>query len=762
MAGSRYFFLTLFAVAGLLFGSFIIVDNTSSTALAQQSGPLNRPADPVVMRGENVPTLIGAAPGELVAWRHTATGWEQVPVQVDERAVVDFGKIYNQALIGVTDTFYTDPNTYTGTDPDATFDAGDEIVFMAKDTGEYAPGTATEPPGVRPGSGVEVRITDPLDSSRVGYLYLFRQTGGLDPGAGRPYVTYNFSLNNGTYLTSYNLQSGPNPENSSASSAYYRHHFSDRWVDDELNVTASNGSGTATGVDILDRHKTMYQPGDCRRTEDTFSNGKGAFVTNKSGPVRAIRSYMGANSGDYTQREHLFYERRQDMATFLRVHELGGIGDIFDYSPAAAGMSYYNDLNQNGALVDGAPETLASGPIRWELLTGPQGSLAITHNYVSNIAGLSHSSYYLDDDTPADTQCTGDAFSYASSGPQLSTIPCTDIAHGCANKLTHWRHIYYDGPGLTTVDAAARSNAALIPLTFVIAEWPKTAPVAPTGLAASATSSSQINLTWADNSANEYGFKVERCTGADCVEFIETAQRGANANYYNDVTVTAGTTYRYRVRAFNATGDSGYSNTAEAVTPVPQSPPAAPTSLSAAAISISQIDLTWADNSGNEDGFKIERCQGSGCTNFTQVAQVVANMSAYQDTGRTAGTTYSYRVRAFNGSGDSGYSNTATATTYAPPQPPAAPSNLSATAVSSSQIDLSWRDNSGNESGFRIERCAGSPTCTNFAEIATVSSNVTKYSNAGLARRTTYRYRVRAYNTGGNSAYSNLKAATTK
>ena len=86
---------------------------------------------------------------------------------------------------------------------------------------------------------------------------------------------------------------------------------------------------------------------------------------------------------------------------------------------------------------------------------------------------------------------------------------------------------------------------------------------------------------------------------------------------------------------------------------------------------------------------------------------------------------------------------------------PAAPSNLTATPVSTSQINLAWTDNSSNEQGFRIERCTGN-NCTNFVQIAQVGANVTTFSNTGLARNTRYRYRVRAFNAGGNSAYSNI------
>lgn len=95
-----------------------------------------------------------------------------------------------------------------------------------------------------------------------------------------------------------------------------------------------------------------------------------------------------------------------------------------------------------------------------------------------------------------------------------------------------------------------------------------------------------------------------------------------------------------------------------------------------------------------------------------------------------------------------------------PPPAPAAPNNLTATAVSTTQIKLTWVDNAGNEDSFSIERCAGA-TCTNFAPVAQVGANVTNFAQTGLTRNTTYRFRVRASNTGGASAYSNSASAKT-
>ena len=83
---------------------------------------------------------------------------------------------------------------------------------------------------------------------------------------------------------------------------------------------------------------------------------------------------------------------------------------------------------------------------------------------------------------------------------------------------------------------------------------------------------------------------------------------------------------------------------------------------------------------------------------------------------------------------------------------PAAPSNLTATAVSSAQINLNWTDNATNESDFRVER---SPDGAAWVEIATVGANVTAFTDAGLTPNTVYYYRVRAHNASGYSQYSN-------
>src|SRR5207249_1422006 len=149
-------------------------------------------------------------------------------------------------------------------------------------------------------------------------------------------------------------------------------------------------------------------------------------------------------------------------------------------------------------------------------------------------------------------------------------------------------------------------------------------------------------------------------------------------------------------------------------------------------------------------GYLIERCQGSGCTTFAQITSVTT--TSYSDTGLAASTSYSYRVRATDAAGNlSGYSNTATTTTLAAADttPPTAPSGLTATAASTTQINLAWTPSDDNVSvtGYLVERCQGSG-CTTFAQIASVTT--TTFNNTGLTAGTTYSYRVRATDAAGN------------
>ena len=178
-----------------------------------------------------------------------------------------------------------------------------------------------------------------------------------------------------------------------------------------------------------------------------------------------------------------------------------------------------------------------------------------------------------------------------------------------------------------------------------------------TGVTATAVSATQINLSWtaATDNTGVTGYRVERCQGASCTNFVQIAAPAGTT--FSDTGLTASTSYSYRVKAVDAAGNVSvnFSNVANATTaaaPPDTIPPTDPTNLTAIAASSSQINLVWttSTDSGGLAGYGVERCQGVGCTNFVQIATTSTN--SYSDTGLTAGTSYSYRVRAVDNAGN--------------------------------------------------------------------------------------------------------------
>jgi photosystem II stability/assembly factor-like uncharacterized protein len=277
------------------------------------------------------------------------------------------------------------------------------------------------------------------------------------------------------------------------------------------------------------------------------------------------------------------------------------------------------------------------------------------------------------------------------------------------------------------------------------------APSSPTNLTSAVSGSSQINLTWQDNANDETGYKIERRTSQSAPWNVITTI-SANVTSYNDTQLTDGTKYYYRVYAFNSAGNSGLSNEVNATTIMK-----APTNLTAQIVNNSQVSLNWVDNSESETAYSIERKQGQS-GQFQLITDVNSNSTSYIDQTVSPGQQYFYRVRGFNANTNSAFSNEADVSIIA--SGPSSPTNLAATASSSSQINLTWQDNANDESGYKIDRRL--TTTAPWVTIATTNSNVTSYSDTQLIDGTKYFYRVYAFNSNGNSNFSNdVNAITT-
>jgi fibronectin type 3 domain-containing protein len=307
------------------------------------------------------------------------------------------------------------------------------------------------------------------------------------------------------------------------------------------------------------------------------------------------------------------------------------------------------------------------------------------------------------------------------------------------------------GQSTTATESIAVNNTATV-----------TAPNPPTNVVATDVNSGQVNLTWTastdtSTTASVAGYYILRSTDGT------TGGPYTKINYstgtsFQDTTVSPDTSYTYEVEAYD---NSTPVNTSKASTPsnvvavppvVNTTPPSIPTGLQATATSTSQINLTWdvsTDNSGTLAGYYVLRSTSSTGP-FTTVNQTTTN--SYQDTGLTASTTYYYEVKSFDTNIPANVSKASTqssATTFNPvvTTPPTPPTNLMATAVSSSQINLTWDVSTatGGIRGYQVYRISGSSTSAVLINTVTA----TGYGDTGLSALTEYSYYVVAVGSTG-------------
>ena len=294
------------------------------------------------------------------------------------------------------------------------------------------------------------------------------------------------------------------------------------------------------------------------------------------------------------------------------------------------------------------------------------------------------------------------------------------------------------------------------------------APGAPTGLTATASGTTAINLSWSAPASTGgsaiTGYKIESSSDGGSSWSDLVANTSNTTTTYAHTGLTAGTTRHYRVSAINAPGTGVASNVDSATTGA--TVPGAPTGLTATASGTTAINLSWsapASTGGSAiTGYRIE-VSSNGTSSWTNLVANTSNTATtYAHTGLTAGTTRHYRVSAINANGTGVPSNVANATTGA--TAPGAPTGLTATASGTTAINLSWSapGSTGGSAitGYRIEVSSnGGSSWTNL--VANTSNTTTTYAHTGLAAGATRHYRVSAINTNGTGTASNVANATT-
>jgi hypothetical protein len=333
----------------------------------------------------------------------------------------------------------------------------------------------------------------------------------------------------------------------------------------------------------------------------------------------------------------------------------------------------------------------------------------------------------------------------SGSGYSLVTTTAANATSFSDTGLTSSTTYYYR--------IRAKNGGANSAYTSEVSETtPSAAPTSPTAPSTSSVTATSITVNWTDNSSNETGFEVERSTTSGS-GFSLVTTTSANATSFSDTGLTSEIQYYYRVRAVNGAVASSYTSQVNATT-LPATPPSVPTDLSATAASPTSIVIEWTDVSTNETGFEVERST-TPSSGYSLITTTTPNATSHLDNSLTPNTLYYYRARSKNAAGTSSYTSITSATT--PLAPPAAPESLSAVPGVSS-INLSWTDNSSNESEFIIERSGSSGT--GFAVVGSAVANAMSYQDAAITPGQPYYYRVKAINAGGNSTYTDEVTAT--
>ncbi len=341
----------------------------------------SRPLEPVILSGEEIASLDGVPASEISAFAYAASGWQQIPMQVDEVNASGAYTLENGLL-----------------------DANDEIVFMAMDLGGQAPPTEwISDSASLAHPRLEIRVTDPLSPTAQGWVYLYRST--TIPAVTTDYVSWNAA---GSRLEAVAYAAGFDPATTVG-----------------LASLELNGSS----VDVLDRSKirvnaTCYFFSIPLSTTTITEENLAAiadFTPDVDGPVRVgggsltsslwayaamFQTSLSVDTGAFTP---------PPPCTSIHINWLRVSNDWLD--PALSGMSpalYFDAQTAAGVSINGSPDSVPATPANaWAQVSGSRGSLVQLTTLA--LGGGTVSNYYKDDQTP-DAADTGDQRSYGDAG----------------------------------------------------------------------------------------------------------------------------------------------------------------------------------------------------------------------------------------------------------------------------------------------------------------------------------------------------------
>ena len=293
-----------------------------------------------------------------------------------------------------------------------------------------------------------------------------------------------------------------------------------------------------------------------------------------------------------------------------------------------------------------------------------------------------------------------------------------------------------------------------------------------------------INFTWTDstpwttglpldeqatpgNPQNEIGFRLERAPrlgDGSAGTFADYQMIRANKTSYSFTRDNLDPAYFYRVVAYNNSGDSASSNVLIGQYIAP------PSNLAIAVFSGptgSNIRVSYRDNATNETGFVIQRSINGGA--FVQVGTQAARTGTGVSTpsffdvsaGFQPGATLVYRVKAVNAISESAYATSAPVVLPLAPEAPTLQVPVTLATGTTARVTLTWVDNASTEQGFQVQRSTNAAFTSGLASFNVTTANATTYVDNNRPKNTLYYYRVRAYNAGGTSVWSNVMSIVT-